>query len=60
MADADLVVLMARLASDGCSLTTGEAISALAEMLESLRPTLGQADYEVLLRIGATLWRLKS
>lgn len=60
MTQADLVALMARLARDGCSFAPSDAISALAEMLERLRPTLDEADHEALLRIGACIWRLPS
>jgi hypothetical protein len=57
MAQHELVELMARLASEGCSLPSSDAISCLAEMLDRLRPTLDNADYETLLLIGASIWR---
>ena len=56
----DIVVLMARLASEGCSLAPGDAISALADLLARLQPTLERADRDALLQTGACLLHLSS
>jgi hypothetical protein len=60
MSQSDKIVLMARLASDGFSMRPSDAIWSLASLLDRLRSSLEDADYQELLLIGASIWRLAS
>ena len=60
MSQSDTIGLMARLASDGFSMRPSEAIWSLANILDRLRSSLEDADYQELLLIGASIWQLAS
>jgi len=57
MSQSELAMLMAGLARDGVPLEPRRALALLTEMLDRLRHTLQQSDFQTLLVVGACLWR---
>ena len=60
MAEPDLAMRMAGLASDGAAPDPLDAMALLTAILDRLRPTLDAADFQALLLVGACLCRCAS